>query len=47
MLPTNQLLDLKAKVAIVTDAAAGIGFGIVSRLAEAGASVVIADLENA
>src|SRR3990167_5076254 len=44
--PFNKLLDLSSKVAIVTGSAVGIGFGIASRLAEAGASVVIADLKE-
>ncbi len=38
-----KLLDLAGKVAIVTGGAAGIGFGISSRLAEAGALVVVAN----
>lgn len=42
-MPSN-LLDLPEKVAIVTGGAVGIGLGIVSRLAEAGASVMIADM---
>jgi len=46
---TDQLINLKGKVAIVTGGAVGIGLGIVIRLAEAGASVMVADLnkENA
>lgn len=37
------LLDLNGKTAIVTGGANGIGYGIVYRLAEAGANVVIAN----
>jgi len=42
-LPVNKLLDLTGKTAIVTGGALGIGFGVVKRLAEAGANVVIAN----
>lgn len=44
--PFNQLLNLSEKTAIVTGGAAGIGLGITTRLAEAGASVMIADLSD-
>jgi 2-deoxy-D-gluconate 3-dehydrogenase len=39
------LIDLSGRAAIVTGGAMGIGLGIVRRLHEAGASVVIADLD--
>lgn len=38
----NKLLDLSGKTAIVTGGSIGIGYGIVNRLCEAGANVVIA-----
>jgi 2-deoxy-D-gluconate 3-dehydrogenase len=44
-IPNKDLLNLSGKTAIVTGGALGIGFGIASRLAEAGANVVIADLK--
>lgn len=44
--PLNKLLDLSAKTAIVTGGAMGIGFGITYRLSEAGANVVIADIDG-
>lgn len=39
------MFDLTNQVAIVTGGAAGIGRGIVSALREAGAHVVIADID--
>ena len=45
-LSLQQIIDLNGKTAIVTGGAMGIGFGIVYRLAEAGANVVIADLNE-
>lgn len=42
----NKLLDLSGKAAIVTGGAKGIGLGIVTRLAQAGANVLIADLDE-
>ena len=41
----SQLFDLKGKGAIVTGAGMGIGQGIALRLAEAGASVLVADIK--
>jgi len=43
----SELLDLQNKSAVVTGGAKGIGYGIAYRLAEAGASVLIADLDEA
>lgn len=40
------LFDLEGKAAIVTGGAMGIGFGIVKRLVEAGADVLVADLDG-
>jgi NAD(P)-dependent dehydrogenase (short-subunit alcohol dehydrogenase family) len=41
-----QMMSLEEKVAIVTGGAMGIGQGIALRLAQAGASVVIADVNE-
>lgn len=38
--------DLDGKAAIVTGGAMGIGFGIVTRLVEAGANVLVADIDG-
>ena len=43
---TAALLDLTGKVAVVTGAATGIGEGIARALADAGAEVVIADIDT-
>ena len=40
-----EIIDLGGNAAIVTGGAKGIGFGIASRLSEAGASVLVADLD--
>ncbi len=43
----QQLISLKGKTAVVTGSARGIGFAIARRMAEAGASVVIGDVDAA
>ena len=42
-----ELTDLSGKVAIVTGAAQGLGFEVACRIAEAGAGVVVNDLDEA
>lgn len=42
----QETINLSGKVAVVTGGAMGIGYGIVYRLAEAGAAVVIADINK-
>lgn len=46
MKTTTELLSLNGSTAIVTGGALGIGFGVAYRLAEAGAKVVIADMNE-
>ncbi len=46
MATTHTLLNLSGRRAIVTGGAAGIGYGISYRLAEAGAKVLIADISE-
>lgn len=45
-IPANKLLDLSGKTAIITGGAMGIGLGITTRLGEAGAKVMIADMSE-
>ncbi len=44
--PLSDLIDLGGRTAIVTGGAMGIGRGIVGRLAEAGANLIVADLDR-
>jgi NAD(P)-dependent dehydrogenase (short-subunit alcohol dehydrogenase family) len=44
--PLSELISLEGQTAIVTGGAMGIGFAIAYRLAEAGAQVVITDLDR-
>lgn len=44
--PMKEILDLSGKVSIVTGGARGLGFCVVNRLCEAGASAVIADIAD-
>src|SRR6185437_9289566 len=43
---TSRMIDISGKTAIVTGAASGIGLGIATALAEAGANVVMADIQK-
>lgn len=45
--PVSSLLDLSGRKAIVTGGAMGLGFGVAKRLAEAGADVLISDINEA
>ena len=45
--PLAEMIDLTGKAAVVTGGAKGIGWGISRRLAEAGAAVLIADVDLA
>jgi 2-dehydro-3-deoxy-D-gluconate 5-dehydrogenase len=45
-MPVADLLDLSGKKAIVTGAASGIGYAVAKRLAEAGADVIISDINQ-
>jgi NAD(P)-dependent dehydrogenase (short-subunit alcohol dehydrogenase family) len=45
-IPLAQLIDLRGRSAVVTGGAMGIGLGIARRLHEAGADVLIADIDE-
>ena len=44
--PLHELIDLTGRTALVTGGAVGIGLGIARRLHEAGANVVVSDLQT-
>ena len=46
MKPLQETINLSGQAAIVTGGAKGIGYGIACRLAEAGAKVLVADLDE-
>lgn len=45
--PLTELISLAGRVAVVTGGAKGLGLGIARRLAEAGAAVLVADVDDA
>jgi NAD(P)-dependent dehydrogenase (short-subunit alcohol dehydrogenase family) len=45
-LPIDELVSLRGRVAVVTGGAKGIGLGVARRLAEAGADVLVADVDD-
>lgn len=45
--PLSRLLSLEGRAAVVTGAARGIGAGVASRFAEAGANLVLGDVDEA
>lgn len=46
MIPLNELISLRGRAAVVTGGAQGFGHAIASRYAEAGAALVLADLDE-
>jgi NAD(P)-dependent dehydrogenase (short-subunit alcohol dehydrogenase family) len=45
-LPIDRLISLEGRVAVVTGGAKGIGLGVARRLAEAGADILVADVDD-